>query len=161
MNHIKDVNLQPVIAKALIAIGGIPLTEKQRAVLQVWWPECFESMHGGVVMPKEDEALMEEMFECFGVPLKVSENSMNVISLTYRTFALEIAPFVQFFAEWPDSFRRMYPGWPEDWYQYLEAVASFDKQKARAYAKRLNVLDREIPLPDGMVRSDENENKIY
>ena len=89
---------------------------------------------------------LEDLFEMFGVPMKVADNSLNVLGRAYDVFALGLGLMVArqlIIPSWN------FEGWPEDWADYLRAVVAGDKLIAREWAQKLQ------PLAPGCVFPDE------
>ncbi len=128
-------------------MGGLRRDAALAQVLDQFWPECFESTHGGVVMKPEDASRMERLFELFGVPLRVGENSLKTVGYAYDVFCVALEPFVSDKLREPDQFRTWVDDWPADWVAYIEAVAAADTKTARRLAVKLQVLSPDCQFP--------------
>jgi len=117
------------------------------------WPDCYRSdFSGKAIMLPEDERLMEELFELFGVPLKIAENPYSVISHAFSVFAIfGLGYQLDLFMKYPDErLRKIYPLWSEDWFSYLKVVGAGDKAAARRLAKKLQPLSPDCEYPAGV-----------
>ncbi len=132
-------------------VGGLPRDPCVVEVLEQFWPDCFESTHGGVVMSPEDAARLERLFEMFGVPMKVSQHTLKDLGHAYDVFSISLAGFVSYRLRFPDRFRQWLYDWPQDWVDYIDAVAVQDTRKARELASRLKVATAQCQYPPGIL----------
>ncbi len=105
-------------------------------------------------MAKSDVDQLEAMYAMFGVPLKVSQNSLTTLGYAYDLFVLRLKPFVRARLTHPDTFTRFVGDWPEDWVRYVDAVATLRLDEARAIAKKLQPLSPDCPLPPDVERPE-------
>lgn len=123
------------------------------AIFEQDWPECYESeLSKTVIMSTDDAANLEELFALWGVPMKVFDNPMAVVSRAYDVFAtyglgFQLDKFMKLTAE---ELRQLYSTWPVEWIEYLEAVGKADKETARKYAQKLQPLSPDCVFPYGV-----------
>lgn len=143
------------------ALVGKPLSERDAHTLEVWWPECFTSAATGkVVMPAEAAAQLEAMFERFGVPMKVADNSLEVLGRAYDVFGVSLASQVVEVLRRPkEDLRRYYFDWPQDWVDYIEAVARDDAAEARRLALMVQPLAPDCVYPPGVIIDKKSPNQ--
>jgi len=123
------------------------------AIFEQDWPDCYRSdFSGKAIMLPEEEKLMEELFELFGMPLKIAENSYSVISRAFDVFCLfGLGYQLDFFMKFSDEqLEKAYPTWSEDWLTYMKAVGAGDKKAARRLAHKLQVLSPDCEYPYGV-----------
>lgn len=123
------------------------------AIFEQWWPECYESdFSGKVIMTPEDAANLEELFELFGLDLKVADNNINVLVRAYDVVAMYGlgSQLDNFMTLTDEQLRRRYDNWPEIWVEYMTAVAKANKPKARELAKQIQVLSPDCQYPYGV-----------
>lgn len=131
-------------------VDGKPRPWELAAILDQFWPECSEGVRGNAIMSPDDAARMEQLFELFGVPMKVLENSVQVVGHAYDVFGQALASFVNQKLRHPDEFHRFVHDWPDDWREYIEAVAAQDREAARAFAVKLQPLSPNCIFPPGV-----------
>ena len=128
-------------------LGGNEVPARLFAVFMQMWPDLYEGADGGTRC-KQAEAvpLLEQLFEMYGVPMKVADNSITVLGHAFDVCAA-LAMHVMRQLRYPKTFRRINDDWPEEWLSYIEAVAAEDKEGARAWAQKLLpfALDTELP----------------
>jgi hypothetical protein len=123
---------------------------KVAEILDQVWPDCGVSPSGGVVMNAADARKLEALFEMFGVPMKVSENSIKTLGRGYEVFVTRYSRFVNLRLCNPSAdFRHSLGDWPKLWVDYIEAVAAGDKAGARKLAMRLQPLSMDCKHPPG------------
>ncbi|GAB3644707.1 hypothetical protein [Ramlibacter alkalitolerans] len=130
-------------------MGRMPPREQWLILNQVW-PEVSEGSRGNAVMAPEDAERLEKLFLMFGVPMKVAENSLEIVGRAYDVFALALEPWVGNKFRYWDSFDRFAHDWPEDWRKYIEAVAREDHAEARQWAVKLQPLSPDCVFPPGV-----------
>lgn len=135
------------------ALVGKALSDRDAYTLEVWWPECFTSVATGkVVMPADAAAQLEALFERFGVPLKVDDNSLEVLGRAYDVFGVSLAAQVVEVLRHPErNLKRYYSDWPQDWVDYIEAVANDDAPASRRLAMKVQPLAPECVYPPGVI----------
>lgn len=122
-------------------------------IFEQWWPECYESdFSGKVVMSPEDAANLEELFELFGLDIKVADNNINALVRVYDIVAMYGlgSQLDNFMTLSDEQLRRRYDNWPDAWVRYMTAVARADKSTARKLAKELQVLAPDCEYPYGV-----------
>jgi len=119
-------------------------------LLDQFWPECFESPSTGcVVMDAEDARRLEALFALFGVPLTVGEHSIETVGYAYDVLGQRLARFVTYRLTLPDSFQALTDDWPQEWRDYLEAVAAQNQERAQVFAQKLQPLSPDCVFPPG------------
>lgn len=148
--------MSAMVDDAYSILGGLPRDPRLASILDQFWPECYVSDHSGkIIMAPNDVAKLEALYLMFGVPMLVSENSLEVLGHAYDVFCIGLSTFVskklifpakqgvcKTFAEAMSKFN-----WSQDWIDYIEAVAAEDHKAARKFAVRLNVLAPECEYP--------------
>jgi hypothetical protein len=118
------------------------------ALLDQFWPECFESPSTGcVVMDAVDARRLEELFALFGVPLRVVEHSIETVGHAYDVFVQRLGRFVTYRLTLPETFHALTRDWPPEWREYLEAVAAQNRERVTALAQRLQPLSPDCGFP--------------
>ena len=132
-------------------MGGVPRDPAFAAILDQFWPECFEDSKGQVVMNRDDAQKLEALFEVFGVPLTVLDNSLVTLLRAYDVFSLGLLRCVNRKLRYPDTFARFYREWPAVWRHYIEAVAARDLPNARRLSRQLQPLSPDCEFPSGII----------
>ena len=121
------------------------------AVLNQFWPEVSEGSRGNAVTSPEDAERLESLFRMFGVPMKVLENSIEVVGRAYDVFVQGLGSFVERKLSHPTTFHRYVDDWPDDWRSYIEAVAAQDNARAHEWAIKLQPLSRDCVYPPRVI----------
>lgn len=117
-------------------------------LLDQFWPDCFESPSTGcVVMDAEDAQRLEALFALFGLPLRVGEHSIETVGHAYDVFVLRLAPIVTYRLTIPRTFESVTRDWPQEWRDYLEAVAAQNQERVQVLAKKLQPLSPDCVFP--------------
>lgn len=131
---------------------GAEVSDELYDTLHFFWPECYESSWSGkVIMTPKDATQLETLCRRFGVPMKVSENSLAVLSRAYEVFHLTLGCFVDRRLFRPEVFLSNPEGWPQPWLDYIDAVVRGDEVAARALAIQLQPLAPECQFPPGVI----------
>jgi len=145
-----------MVDSAYAHLGALQRPAHLVKILEQFWPECYKSEFSGkVVMAPADAELLEALYELFGVPMLVSENSLEILGRGYDVFCMGLGTFVSHKLMFPvtfgecKSFREYLGEWPEKWVEYIEAVAAENKSEARRLASSLQVLAPECEYPPG------------
>ncbi len=101
-------------------------------------------------MAPADADNLERLYEMFGVPMKVADNSLEILGHAYDVFCVSLETFVSHKLQFPEEFDAYLDDWPIDWVRYIEAVAAEDKAKARQLANKLQVLAPDCMFPPGV-----------
>ena len=125
-------------------------TPEVAELLDQVWPKCSASESAGASMDADDARRLEALFEMFGVPMKVSENSIKTLSRGHEVFVSRYSRFVKLKLSHPGEDLGRYLGdWPGLWVDYIEAVAAGDRTRARPLAMRLQPLSLDCKHPPG------------
>lgn len=154
--ELETLRNDPVLGK----YAGKALSPEEKAAFDVWWPdEAFESRHGGTMMKPESEAALETLFERFGVPLKVKENSIATVGHAYDVFGIALSSAICDAIEMSGQFpiRKYLDHWPSDWLDYIESVINKDTATARRLANKLQPLAPECQFPPGVHVDDQRK----
>lgn len=120
-------------------------------LLEQFWPECFEDVHGTVVMGETDVARLESLFDLLGVPMAVHQNSIATLGHAYDIFVLGLARFVSRKLRFPDmDLSNFLLDWPLPWVRYVEAVAAGNSAQAPTLAIALQPLAPDCVFPLGV-----------
>jgi hypothetical protein len=143
-----------MVDSAYAHLGGLPRPVHLVEILDQMWPECHKSEFSGkVIMAPKDAERLEALFELFGVPMLVSENSIEVLGRGYDVFCQGLGSFVSQKLMFPtnfgqcQSFRAYLDDWSDNWVEYIEAVAAENKAEARRLASTLQLLAPECEYP--------------
>ena len=154
--RVRDLKLSPTMVDSAYAhLGGLPRDPRLVEILEQFWPDCHQSQFGnGVIMSPDKAEKLEALYKMFGVPMLVSENSLQVLGRAYDVFCLGFGNFVNHKLRFPQkfgqcqSFREYLAEWPEEWVLYIETVAAEDFENARKWAVELQVLSPDCVYPD-------------
>lgn len=127
---------------------GRPRPADMAALLDQFWPECFESTSTGcAVLKPEDARRPEALFTLFGVALKVGEHSLDTVGRAYDVLAPRLGPVVTWRLTVPRTYESLTRDWPQEWRDYIEAVARQDQPLAQMFAQKLRPLSPDCVLP--------------
>ncbi|MCC5612414.1 hypothetical protein LC612_38340 [Nostoc sp. CHAB 5834] len=122
-------------------------------IFEQWFPDCYESDSSGkVIMSPKEEADLEELFELYGLNIKVKDNTFNALLRVYDVvgpygLSFQMDNFMTFTDQ---ELRRRYETWPPIWIEYMTAVARANKDNARELAKQIQVLSPDCVFPYGV-----------
>jgi|JI9StandDraft_2_1071091.scaffolds.fasta_scaffold29266_1 hypothetical protein len=107
---------------------------------------------GRIAMTPSDAHRFERLCAMFGVPLKLTESSIDLVSRAYHVFGVVLSFYVAERIRSPDLFRAYYgKRWAPDWVEYINAVATQDHGKAADLDKILEALSPECIFPSDIV----------
>jgi hypothetical protein len=140
--------------------GGNPRDVSLVEILEQVWPDSYCcSVSHAVVMAPDDETRLEALFELFGVPLRIADNSLTVLGHAYDVFALGLSRVVNRKLRFPETFETYLEDWSQEWVQYIEAVAYQNLPEARRLASKLQVLAPECRYPPGVFVPESSARK--
>jgi len=130
-----------------------PLPDFQKLeLLEQYWPEVFDSSHGGSLTDSDASTeRLEGLFSMFGLPLKVQLNSPEVLGFAYDVCAQSLGFFVRKYLRDPERFEALMDDWPREWVAYIRAVATDDKKEAGRLAATLGVMRFDCKYPPGVL----------
>lgn len=119
----------------------LPVDPAITELIEQWWPEIFDSTHGGCVTvePEAGERL-EKLCDMFGVPLKLKAHSAAVFGHAYDIFVQSFGWDIKNELSKPGYTRKIKVYWEPEWVDYIEAVAYQRREDVRRLAKKLGVL---------------------
>ena len=119
----------------------LPVDPAITELIEQWWPEIFDSTHGGCVTvePEAGERL-EKLCDMFGIPLKLKAHSAAVFGHAYDIFVQSFGWDIKNELSKPGYTRKIKVYWEPEWVDYIEAVAYQRREDVRRLAKKLGVL---------------------
>ena len=140
--------------------GIRPTTDKAlSSLIAQWWPDgVSEGLRGQALFGNtEDSARMTELFAAFGCKADAAAAPFALVWNACGIFSITLAPFVSHFLRHPESDAARYlDDWPQDWRDYVVAVAHRDIPTAERLFAKLQPLDGHTQLPPGCKRRKEH-----
>lgn len=136
--------------------GIRPTTDKAlTALLAQWWPEGLsEGTRGQALFANAaDAARMTELFAAYGCKVDAVSAPYALVWNAYGMFAMTLGQWVRHFLRRPETDAARYlDDWPQDWRDYIVAVARRDLQTAERLFAKLQPFDKDTVLPPGCTR---------
>jgi hypothetical protein len=147
---------QSLIRKGLPPIIMHKMDRSITEITEQWWPEIFDSTHGGCVTVEPEAGVkLEKLGEMFGVPLKLKLCSSDVIGHAYTIFVLRMGTDVRNALQYKDDIPKFLRDMPDEWREYVTAVAQQRKDDAKRMARELRVLRSDTVYPERFFANDE------
>lgn len=119
----------------------LPVDPAITEIIEQWWPEIFDSTHGGcVTVELEAGEKLEKLCDMFGVPLKLKAHSAAVFGHAYDIFVQSFGWDIKNELSKPGYTRKIKVYWEPEWVDYIEAVAYQRREDVRRLARKLGVL---------------------
>lgn len=143
-----------IASSVLSTLANDPMLGAERdpelaRLLDAIFPEFLDSVDDGKAKFKqEDIDLLEELFERFGLSIKVKDNPDNVLLNAYMFCSVYFGKFVNTKMRRADEYEAVTKSWPQEWHDYVDAVLSNDVVAAKVLAQKLQVLSADCDFPE-------------